>query len=1482
MRNLCLFILFFIIGSNENSFSQVVINEILASNSSINKDPDFGENADWVELYNAGSTSVNLKGYYLTDNYNIPDKWRISQDVILPPKGFILIWTDDRQTGLHTNFKLSASGEELALFTPALELEDSLTYIAQNVDISFGRCPDGSNIWGYFTKPTPGAENGTELMTAKVDNSPEFTVRGGFFKSAVSVKLFTDLGGIIRYTLDGSEPADTSAIFSEPILLSKTIVIRARIFKPNQIPGNIVTQSYFIDNNIDLKKLPIISLSTNPDNFWDAEKGIYVQTFKPEWEIPVNIEFFPNDGSIGAAFNEQAGVKVNGLYSWQLPQKMLGVYFKKQYGEGKLEYQLFLDRNRKTFDDFALRASGNDWSNTMFRDGLIQQACHNYNMKLDNMGFRPGVVYVNGQYLGIHNIREKVNEDYIASNYNIPKDSFDIIENEDYIETGSLDEYKLFKSLYSKDLSLNENYNAVNEAMDVENFTDMVITEMYTGNSSIDHNVMAWKPKNRGKWRWILMDLDRGFFGASSEKISFYINQTVWPFGKLMKNAEYKKYFGKRLANHMFTTYNPIRMNKRIDYHKDLIKNEMPDHISRWLGTTSSYGNAMPSVEYWNKEVSELKTFAEARPGILLSDLQNYGFSGPAGLSMSVFPSNGGEIIFNDMKVSETNWNGLYPKDLTISLKAAEKPGFKFKGWASSSIKQIISKQSEWKYLDDGSDKGKEWQSSEYDDSTWKTGQGKFGYGDSQQTLISYGSNSLYKHITTYFRKTFEITDSKNASGYILNILRDDGSIVYLNGKEVVRSNMPETNVNYKTLASTSVSSTGETTYVSYPVSASDIIEGLNTIAVEIHQNSSSSSDLGFDLELLQQSADTATIFSTSKNHELSLSEDYKITAIFQQTGENILPDTIKQDLTLYKKDSPYLLQGDVYINANTTLTIEPGVEILLPPLANFIVNGSVKALANENERIFFKLNPNYRGNSWGALCFINATDTIKMSHVTIEDASKGPVANRDVAAITGFKSDLLLDNMLIVSNDYDPITTHYGSLKLTNSTLHSNTIGNLINIKNGKGHIENCILEGNNFPDTDAIDYDNVDNGIIKNLVIRNFGGSNSDAIDLGESTDVKIDSVLIYNIFDKAISIGLKSTLYANNITIMNTTLGFGIKDSSRLTANYCTFYNVGTPVANYEKIPGRSGGNAYIKNSIFSNSYNFAFTSDHRSFTHISNSISDTDSLPSVNGNLFGNPLFTSPGTFDFTLQDNSPAQKMGSYIRGFSENPFVLISDIFYNLNKATDRTEFIKIFNPSNTSIDISEYTLSEAVDFTFPSGSIIKAGEKIIVAKSKELIPDFSRFTNIFSWSDGSLANEGEIIRLSNKYGIVIDNVYYKPDAPWPIVAGKDEKVISINAHFADNHLGENWGTTNYSSSVGLEKISENNFIVFPNPTKGWITIQTGKSKDQRIEIFNITGQRVISDIITRQLSTDLNRFGSGLYIVKIGNQTEKIIVTGK
>ncbi|MDD4641739.1 MAG: chitobiase/beta-hexosaminidase C-terminal domain-containing protein, partial [Bacteroidales bacterium] len=268
-----------------NSAAQLYINEILASNSMVNADPASGEYSDWLELYNAGNTAINLDGYYLTDNLNEPGKWQITVNASIPARGYLLIWCDDLGSGLHSNFKLSASGEELALFDPSLRLIDSLSFGPQYSNISYARYPDGIGAWRYYTRPSPASGNSDTGFAGQVDNVPEFLLKGGSYSSPVSVELFTDLGGTIRYTLDGSEPTEESPEYEGPIQISSTKVVRARIFKPNFIPGYTTTSTYFINEDFETRNLPVISIATDPANFWDADKGIYVQNYyKPEWE----------------------------------------------------------------------------------------------------------------------------------------------------------------------------------------------------------------------------------------------------------------------------------------------------------------------------------------------------------------------------------------------------------------------------------------------------------------------------------------------------------------------------------------------------------------------------------------------------------------------------------------------------------------------------------------------------------------------------------------------------------------------------------------------------------------------------------------------------------------------------------------------------------------------------------------------------------------------------------------------------------------------------------------------------------------------------------------------------------------------------------------------------------------------------------------------------------------------------------------------
>lgn len=1469
------------------SKGQLYINEFMASNTSTIKDPDYGNDADWIEIYNAGDKEVDLNGFFLTDNLDEPGKWTI-QHIKIAAKSFAVFWADDYNSGTHTNFKLAAEGEEIGLFAPDQTLIDSVVFGLQNPDISAGRNNENPEIWGRFSEATPGSVNTTDFYSDFVLNEPHFSLRGGLFNTRQTVELFNDFGGEIRFTTDGSEPTLQSTLYIQPISFDTTTVVRARIFKPGQLPGPVITNTYFIGDRVSSSGLPVVSISSEPANFWDSQKGIYVQDFKPDWEIPVNIELFENDNSDRAAFNEKAGVKINGLYSWQLPQKMLGVYFRKQYGTGTLDNTLFYDSKRAGFKTFALRASGNDWSNTLMRDILAQNATQ-LNMNLDISHFRWCTVYFNGRYMGIHNFREKIETDYIEKHYGLAEGTFDMVENEDYPECGDLVEYNQLKALFSEDLSVQANFDAVAAKMDIENFTDLVITEAAAGNSSIDHNVMAWKPKNTGKWRWILMDLDRGYFTVTSQLISFYAGQTSWPFGRLMLNKAYKQYFGQKLADHLYTSFQPERMKQLIDEHKTMIEAEIPRHVERWLGTTSSYGNAMPSVDFWNNEVNKLKNYVEQRPKILLNDLKNHGFSGSSTLSVTMYPENAGLLKLNGLIIPRSKVSGLYLKNIDATLLAEPKAGFRFLGWKELNKKVLVAKQSEWKYIDDGTDPGKDWADNTYNDSNWKTGLAELGYGDGDEiTKVEYGPNKYDKYITTYFRHEFTLSEADlNASAFSVSLLKDDGAVIFLNGEEIFRVNMPSGEIGYKTLADGFVNDAEETTFSTHQIEKSSLKIGKNIIAVEIHQNEPSSSDISFDLELSCNLMSGNEYLTRNTTLPFNLSDDKMLQAVFESVNSCVIPAVVAENTVLHKDCSPYIVNSDVVIEKGVSLVIEPGVEIHLSPGNNIFIHGKIDAKGTSNEPVTFRINPDYQGKGWGALNFWNTTDTSKLVNVVIENATIGPVPSR-VGAINGYYTNLVLDSLTIEKTLQNPISARYSDVSLTNSYIHSNFTGDLINIKYGKAKIENCTFVGNAEFDSDAIDYDGIEGGIIRNTRLLNIVGNNADAIDIGEEAiNVIIDSVQAYNVFDKGISVGQQSTVLVTNSEFINCNAGFGIKDSSWAFIDHCIFYGNGIPVHCYEKNPGRAGGNAIIKNSIFSNSFDDSFDADNQSTLKISNSISDNTKLPDGFSNKFGNPLFNNPIQFDFSLQKESPAKMagtdngkpvdMGVQLPAVSLDPDVLICQIYANpLNNANP--EFLAVYNPSKKSIDLSDYKFTNGISAEFPSGTQLAPGDTLYIASSQL---EWAKSIKQVIWDEGKLADEGEAVELRNNFGMVADFVSYSAEEGWPAAAFTDDYVMNLKSAIVDNHFGENWEAAQLWKVTDVKSVLKSDFQVYPNPATDKITVLYSGFPGQIVSIYSGVGQLVFQSKTDAdgKVVFDVSGLTKGIYLVKSGSYTAKVMV---
>ncbi len=398
----------------------LVINEVMASNSLTKADPQ-GQFDDWIEIYNNGDTLVDIGGMYVTDNLEKPTKWQIPANdpaaTTIAPHGYLLIWADEdtADKGLHAAFKLSAGGEQVALFAAdGTTLIDSVTFPTLGCDVSYGRGSD-TGQWRFFPAATPGAEN--QGAYEGVVGEIVFSHPHGFYSEPFSVTLGADApDGTIYYTLDGETPGLTSgAVYTGPIRIEKTTCLRAAAIKPGWKSSSVRTQTYIfisdvitqsptgakpgpgwpeprvvnsgayidpsgpqmIDYGMDpdvvndprykdlmddaLLAIPSISLVTPLANLFDPRTGIYMNAIQDgrDWERPVSVELIHPDGSQG--FDVNAGLRIRGGYGrvGDNAKHGLRLFFRAEYGMPELKYPLFSDEGIDTFECIDLRTEQN-------------------------------------------------------------------------------------------------------------------------------------------------------------------------------------------------------------------------------------------------------------------------------------------------------------------------------------------------------------------------------------------------------------------------------------------------------------------------------------------------------------------------------------------------------------------------------------------------------------------------------------------------------------------------------------------------------------------------------------------------------------------------------------------------------------------------------------------------------------------------------------------------------------------------------------------------------------------------------------------------------------------------------------------------------------------------------------------------------------------------------------------------------------------
>ncbi len=900
---------------------QVSISEIMASNATVHPDPDLGEYLDWVELYNTGSSVADISGWFLSDDPDNPARWSFPQGTLLAPYSYLLVYADGTGSGLHTSFKLSKEGETILLANAAQTIVDSVAYPAQLTDISYGRSRTDPTLFGFFEDPTPGFINGTDLIGGVAD-PPRFSLNSGFYTGGRSVTLTSSTPSAeIRYTLDGTEPTVSSPIYTAPLQIDSTSVVRARSYAPGWLSAPAVTHSFFIN---EPQNLPVISLVTDPDHFFSDETGIYVigtagvpgyctevpHNVNMDWERPVNIELIEKNGTVG--LNQMAGVKIfGGCSRVRYPIKSLALYARKEYETSSFDYRLFPDKPNDDYESFVLRAGADDQPFTMLRDPLSATVVKDV-IDVDLQAHRPVVVYINGEYWGIHNLREKINESYLEDNYGVNPDSVELLASnpEDPWNTlsGSPDHYNaMIDFLRDNDISQEANYAYIRTQMEVDEYINYQIVQIFLGGRDWPgNNIKFWRMPSgpHQRWRWILYDMDHMFkeyFSDIMEEATEVDCGCDWPnppwstylFRRLLENEEFRNEFIQRFALFSSTHFSRERLHGIIDEMEAELLPELPRHIERWGGQKTSLPDntwvapIFESVEQWQQNMQVIRDFVDSRHELALQHVNEYfGIDGVAGLELMLEPSGTGVIRSGETLVPSLPFSGTFSEGETVTLATLENPGYIFSHWEVTGYPMadtaLISRGDTWKYLVTRAVPDDSWRAPGFDDSIWSEGAAELGYGDGdEQTVIGYGGDPENKIITTWFRKRVTVEDPDLNRRYTLHLLRDDGARVFVNGVEVIRNNLNRYYVGGYSLAEIPQDVPDESSWFSYDINPGLFTPGENIVAVEVHQATVTSSDLSFDLELVAHrrgAADSITAETTEL--ELELAGDLSVRAV--------------------------------------------------------------------------------------------------------------------------------------------------------------------------------------------------------------------------------------------------------------------------------------------------------------------------------------------------------------------------------------------------------------------------------------------------------------------------------------------------------------------------------------------------------------------------------------------------------------------------
>jgi hypothetical protein len=642
----------------------------MSLNSSTIKD-EFGEYADWIELYNTTSSTVDLTGYHLSDDPDEPDKWTFP-NTFIESHGFLLIFASGRDTigtlDPHASFKISSEGETIILSNVNETVIDELQVIALEQDLSFGKTIDGGMELETFYVSSPEFSNSQNSILNNLSVSHE----PGFYVHDIQLAIISSQGNNnVHFTLDGSEPTLVSPIYNNPLTLTSregenyiiseipttplngpwqleefiwkkpeqsvnlVNVIQFRSFSGNLPTSNIISGTYVIgDSQLIGNSFPIISIMIQKENLFDYDSGIYIPgkrydlngwDWHPdgnymnngiEWERIGYAEFYEPDGSQG--FSQDCGIRIHGGWSAKMPQKSLRLIARDIYGENKFKHQIFQHLESDGYKNFVLRNSGNDFIYSHIRDAFMQELLSDLDLELQ--AFRPAVVFINGEYWGFHGIRERYDDDYFKRHFGIDEEELIVVGVCGESEIGDNSSYSsMMNFIRNNNLFIESNYDFIQQMINIPNFIDYHIAQIYYANFDWPiNNFKMWKTIDpASKWRCLTYDLDGGF-GFVNHYDYNMLKQVVDTSNSIYDLCS-TELFRSLLKNQSFKEQfiNRFVYHLQTTFHSDIVINVINKYQklleSEMVNHINRWGYPK-NLNQWNVELQIMKYYALYRP----------------------------------------------------------------------------------------------------------------------------------------------------------------------------------------------------------------------------------------------------------------------------------------------------------------------------------------------------------------------------------------------------------------------------------------------------------------------------------------------------------------------------------------------------------------------------------------------------------------------------------------------------------------------------------------------------------------------------------------------------------------------------------------------------------------------------------------------------------------------------------------------------